>query len=94
MQDRVFIADYLASYFDELEPKEFYRAIFPAGELASHSEIDKQGKYNAIAVELLPKEETSRNARRYVLTDELNILDSLLQKENFIIEMVYFFKAK
>ena len=85
MQDRVFIADYLASYFDELEPKEFYRAIFPAGELASHSEIDKQGKYNAIAVELLPKEEDRKNARRYVITDELDILDKLQESKNFII---------
>ena len=85
MQDSVFIADYLASYFDELEPKEFYRAIFPAGELASHSEIDKQGKYNAIAVELLSKEEDRKNARRYVITDELDILDKLQESNNFII---------
>ena len=84
MSDRIFLLNYLQQYFDEIEPKEFYRELFPAGELEKQGQ-QEQGKYNAIAVELLPKEETSRNARRYVLTDELNILDSLLQKENFII---------
>lgn len=27
------ITEYLSQYFDELEPKEFYRVIFPKGEL-------------------------------------------------------------
>ena len=91
MQDRVFIADYLASYFDELEPKEFYRAIFPAGELASHSEIDKQGKYNAIAVELLPKEEDRKNnLYKIILTGKrffplnLDEIKKMVQTENIV----------
>ena len=33
MKDRLFIRDYLDTYFDEVEPYDFYRAIFPAGEL-------------------------------------------------------------
>lgn len=86
MADRVFLAEYLAQYFDELTPKEFYRAIFPIGELATHAEKSIKGKYNAIAVELLPQEDTNKtNARRYIVTDELDMLDELLQKDNFII---------
>lgn len=89
MNDRIFIAEYLETYLDELEPKEFYRAIFPAGELASHEEQRQQGKYNAVAVELLPqtkeRKEQQKNAKRYIITDELDILDKLLLSKNFII---------
>ena len=53
MKDRLFIRDYLDTYFDEVEPYDFYRAIFPAGELEEKG-LQVQGKYNAIAVELLP----------------------------------------
>ena len=45
----------------------------------------EQGKYNAIAVELLPKEENSVNARRHIITDDLRLLDELLKSNNFII---------
>lgn len=84
MSDRIFIKQYLEQYFDEIEPKDFYRAIFPEGELEQHGE-QEQGKYNAIAVELLPKEEDRNNSRRFVITDELDILDRLLKSNNFII---------
>lgn len=86
MADRKFLVEYLEKYFDELTPKEFYRAIFEEGELAGHEERQTKGKYNGVAVELLPQEdETKSNARRYILTNELDILDKLLEKENFII---------
>lgn len=85
MQDRVFIAEYLAQYYDELTPLEFYRGIFPTGELATHKERQRQGRYNAIAVELLPKEDTIGNAKRYLLTDELDYLEEIEKKDNFII---------
>ena len=81
-----FINNYLTTYFDELTPQEFYREVFPAGELARHDEIEQPGKYNAIAVELLPQVDKNKsNARRYILTDELDYLDKLLKKDNFII---------
>ena len=88
MQDRLFIRDYLMQYFDELEPMEFYREIFPEGEL---EEAGKQvtGKYNALAVELLPFTEESKDkridARKYIITDDLKGIETLLQSENFII---------
>lgn len=85
MKDRVFIRDYLMQYFDEIEPKDFYRAIFPEGELERQGE-QIQGKYNAIAVELLPKADKERgNARRFIMTDGFEILDRLLESNNFII---------
>lgn len=86
MADRLFILDYLYTYYDELTPKEFYQGIFPGGELAKHNEKDIPGKYNAVAVELLPKDEKNKsNAKRFILTDEMDYLDELLKKENFII---------
>ena len=50
---RKWIVDYLEKYFDEVGPKEFYRNIFPVGSLEKLGE-QQQGKYNSIAVELLP----------------------------------------
>lgn len=87
MKDRVFIRDYLDTYFDEVEPWDFYRAIFPAGELEEKGQ-QMQGKYNAIAVELLPAAEEQPNkapARRCFLHDGLESLSELLESDNFII---------
>ena len=80
-----FILKYLETYFDELEPKEFYRMIFPLGELANHEQKETKGKYNGIAVELLPQENDNINARKYIITDELDIIDKLIESDNFII---------
>ena len=84
LTDKLVLKDYLSQYFDEIPPEEFYREIFPAGELEEAAE-QKQGKYNAIAVELLQQEQNKRNAKRYILNDDLQLLDTLLQSENFII---------
>ena len=85
MQDRLFIRDYLDTYFDEVEPYDFYRAIFPSGELEEKG-LQIQGKYNAIAVELLPpSSERAAPARRCFLHDGLESLDELLESDNFII---------
>lgn len=87
MKDRIFIRDYLDTYFDEIEPWDFYRAIFPAGELEEKGQ-QMQGKYNAIAVELLPATEEQPHkapARRCFLHDGLESLSELLESDNFII---------
>lgn len=84
MQDKVFLCDYLQQYFDEIEPKEFYRTIFPVGELEEEGK-QQQGKYNAVAVELLPQEENKSNAKRFIINDSMNIMDRLLESDNFII---------
>ena len=84
MADKVFILDFMQQYFDELLPKEFYREIFPAGELEEQHQ-QRKGKYNAIAVELLPQEQGRENAKRHLISDELHAIDELLHSENFVI---------
>ena len=74
---------YLSQFFDELEPKDFYRMLFPVGELQEKG-VMNDGKYNAIAVEVLPKE-SERISKRYTITDDLEMVDELLEHENFIL---------
>ena len=81
---RQFIVDYLNTFFDEVFPQSFYRNIFPIGELEERGKQEK-GKYNAIAVELFQKAENNINARRHVITDDLNLINELLKSDNFII---------
>ena len=82
-----FINDYLNQYFDEVTPFEFYRSIFPEGELEEQGN-QQHGKYNAIAVEVLPeanKKTNRQNVHRYLVHDGLEKLPELLESENFII---------
>ena len=85
LHDRDFILHYLEKYFDEVTPKEFYRAIFPIGELGAHDERETKGKYQGIALEILPTEDLKGKVKRYLITDELDILDKLQKSNNFII---------
>ena len=39
MEDRIFIADYLHTYFDEVEPKDFYREINAPRYMIKHGSI-------------------------------------------------------
>lgn len=79
----------MAQYFDELEPLDFYRKIFPKGELEARGTENgeyERGKYHAIAVELLPRAaENKKNVRRYVVYDDLKEIEQLLESNNFII---------
>ena len=43
------LEEYLDAHFEQVLPKEFYRDIFPAGELETKGE-QVHGKYNAIAL--------------------------------------------
>lgn len=81
---RDFICKYLDLYFDERTPQEFYRSIFPIGELEERGK-QEQGKYNAIAVELLAEPVGDINAFRHIITDDLLLIDELLKSNNFII---------
>ena len=77
---------YLQQYFEEVTPYEFYRAVFPCGELAKAGQ-QEQGKYTAIAVELTQKKKKNGAPviKRYTITDDLKKIDELLKKTNFII---------
>lgn len=78
------VLDYLEQFFDEIQPYDFYRALFPVGTLQDKGNF-MEGRYNAIAVELLPQEDTGVNAKRHIITDDLDELRVLLDSENFII---------
>lgn len=83
---RDYIKRYLETYFDEITPTEFYRGIFPKGDLEEKEKYET-GKYNAIAVELIEKKDKSDGVKilRHLITDDLNRIEHLQKSENFII---------
>ena len=48
------LTKYLEQFYDEVEPRDFYRAIFPEGDLQKKGELREKGssvyKYNGIIV--------------------------------------------
>ena len=78
------LTKYLYTYYDELEPKEFYREIFKKGELQEKGVYDK-GKYNGIIVEVTKdKLHDGRNKiLRHTLTDDLDKIDEVIERDNF-----------
>ena len=79
------LADELRKQYESLNPMDFYRDIFPLGELAEQGEYQK-GKYCAIALEICKekKEDGSPLVRRYSVTDGLDEIDALMWKnDNF-----------
>lgn len=88
MSDRLFILEELRKNFTSVMPKDFYRSIFPFGELSSANECIK-GKYKGIAVELIDNNNSllvgEKKGIRHFICDELNEIDILLQSKNFII---------
>lgn len=74
---------YLSRYFEEVAPKEFYRDIFPKGELQEKG-VTGDMRYNAIAIEVLPADD-KKNTRRYTITDDLDMVDELITHKNFIL---------
>lgn len=73
------LTEYLEQYCDELTPREFYRLIFPSGELDADGAFTK-GKYTAVGVAINPE-----RCKRYTITDDLNGLDHLLSSDDFCI---------
>ena len=54
---------FLETYFDEVDPKSFYRAVFPAGALEMQGE-KKTGQYTAIALCISTKETRYKRGNR------------------------------
>lgn len=73
------VADWLAERFPEVEPREFYRELFPQGELDALGAFTP-GKYCGIAVQVV-----GRKAKRYTVTDELSVIDKLLASNDFCV---------
>lgn len=78
------LTKYLYTYYDETEPKEFYREIFREGELQEKGVYDK-GKYNGIIVEVTKdKLQDGRNKiLRHTLTNDLDKIDEVIGRDNF-----------
>ena len=67
--------EYLNTYFEEVSPKEFYRAIFPEGsfERAGHPEDEKA---NGIITVI-----ENEKARNWIVFDDLAVIDEVKGKE-------------
>lgn len=77
-------SDWLETYFDEVTPMEFYRDIFPPGELEKKGEY-VTGEYCGIAVEVTREKKPNGKPKikRYSITDELETIEKLQKSNNF-----------
>ena len=90
------ITEYLNRFFEELSPKEFYRVIFPEGELDQRGAMTK-GKYTGVIIEVTDKKKKVTKTYkdgiikevevpvvyRHSITDSLEEIDMVLQSGNF-----------
>lgn len=76
----------LDELFEEVEALDFYRNIFPLGELDGLNLFTK-GKYTGIAVEITNeyKPNGSQRIKRYSVTDEFDVIKKLISSNNFCI---------
>lgn len=74
------LSDWLSLRYPEDSPRGFYRALFPSGELERRGEY-VEGRYCGIAVQVVGH----NRAKRYSVTDDLAIIDSLTDTDDFCI---------
>lgn len=80
---------YLEQFYDEVEPRDFYRAIFPKGDLQKRGELRESGsaayRYNGIIVSVTGKKKTDGKPmiKRYTVTDDLETIDRVCQTDDF-----------
>ena len=80
-----FIYDYLEQYHDEIEPLEFYRRIFPSGQLAK-DDTQPVGIYHGIIIYL-----DGKGRRRENVFDDLQTLsDAINEGRDAIISPVQY----
>ena len=71
--------------YTEVSPMEFYRSVFPEGELDTAGALTK-GKYAGIAVEICaPTAEGYTDVKRYSVLDDLSAVEGLLSSPNFCV---------
>ena len=79
------LAEELAKRFEEVPAMEFYREVFPEGELDGADELTP-GRYTGIAVEITNEKRNGKQViRRYTVTDDLDEIDRLQYSDNFCI---------
>lgn len=71
----------LENSFKEVYASDFYRDIFPIGSFEEKGVYEK-GKYNGIAVSIVVGDS---KAKRYTVTDDLEIIDTLVETDDFCI---------
>lgn len=78
------MTEWLSQYFDEVEPKEFYRGIFPEGSFEKKG-VQVTGGYNGIMVSVgkEKKEDGSSIVKRYIVTDDLDVIDQVGKTDDF-----------
>lgn len=77
------LADELVRMYEEVSPMDFYREVFPEGELDDYRDIPTQEhrhRYTGIIVEI-----SNKGVRRYTVTDELDEIDRAIWSDNFCI---------
>lgn len=84
------LANELAKKYEEVSPLEFYRDIFPEGELdvyREHPEERETHKYTGIIVEITNevKKNGKPKIKRYTVTDELDEIDGAIWSNNFCV---------
>ena len=84
MADNLYINDFLKEVFPPVAAADFYRDIFPVGSLQARG-AERDGMYNAIALELLPEEKGKSNCKRYILNDDLKQIEKIITTDNFVI---------
>lgn len=75
---------WLEIFFDEVEPRDFYRDIFPPGELEKRGEYET-GKYTGIIVAITNgrKADGHRKVYRYTMTDDLDAVEAATTSNDF-----------
>lgn len=73
--------------FESVDPLDFYRDVFPVGELAPQRKQDdyRDGEYAAIAICVTndKKSDGTRKVKRYTITDDFDTLDLLMYSDDF-----------
>ena len=78
------INEYLEGNFPEVDARQFYRIMFPEGEL-DKAEAFTPGKYTGIVTRITSgkKENGKPKIYRYTLTDELDAVDTATACDDF-----------
>lgn len=76
--------DWLSDRYARISAKDFYRYIFPEGELQTKGEYTR-GKYNAliVAVTNMKKADGHSKIKRYTMTDDLDAVDRATNSNDF-----------
>ena len=83
------INGWLEAKGEEVDPVDFYRMVFPEGELETQEERDSRtvGKYGAIAyqIDTTEKNHDKQRADRWTVTDELSNIEEIVYSDSFCV---------